>query len=132
MKIKHDDDFIYNGLCAGCDASCKEIDIDPEKYLSKQWLCGRCRIDLERAQIEELPVYLKYRWNKLLHELSNALENIEGQKRVSALYMKVLLDHGINPQAIRDDGTIIKKEKPMFVNSEFVNSESAQLGEGDV
>jgi hypothetical protein len=95
MKLRNGYAF-FNGLCCGCNAAMKQEDVDPDS-LYEQWLCGRCR-----AELEELPPRHKIVFGKLKCEMEKVYGTVKFLEGKVAVLEGFIIAHGLNPQEADD------------------------------
>ncbi len=95
MKLSNKHEY-FNGLCCGCNAAVKQEDVDPDS-LYLQWLCGRCR-----AELEELPLRHKEVFKRLKEEMDKVAGKVGYLKGVIAVLEGFIIAHGLDPQAADD------------------------------
>jgi len=91
MKLSNEHEF-FNGLCYGCNAAAKQEDVDPDK-LYLQWLCGRCR-----AELEALPLRHKVVIDRLKTEMEEVYGRVKFLDGKIAVLEGFIIAHGLNPQ----------------------------------
>lgn len=95
MKLDNNHEF-FNGLCDGCNAAVKQEDVDPDK-LYLQWLCPRCR-----AELEQLPLRHKTVFDKLKRKIEDVEGNVKYLNGKIAILEGFIVAHGLDPQAADD------------------------------
>jgi hypothetical protein len=103
MKMSNEHE-IYNGMCAGCMVAIKQEDIDPD-WLYRQFLCGRCR-----AELEQLPPRHKIVFDRLKDEIKDMAGEVKFLKEKCAVLEMFLIKNGTIPQDIYDKDSIKKRE----------------------
>jgi len=103
MSNKHE---LYNAMCTGCSTALKQEDIDPD-WLYRQWLCGRCRTELE-----QLPPRHKIVFDRLKDEIKDMVGEVKFLRKKCAVLEKFLIKNGTTPQEVYDDDSLnITKRK---------------------
>jgi hypothetical protein len=95
MKLSNVHEY-FNGLCCGCNAAVKQEDVDPDK-LYLQWLCPRCR-----AELEQLPLRHKTVFDKLKRKIEDVEGKVKHLEHSKAVLEGFIIAHGLDPQAADD------------------------------
>lgn len=95
MKMSNEHE-VFNGLCCGCDAAVKQEEVDPDK-LYTQWLCGRCRKELEQLPPRHATTFIK-----LQREMTAIESKVRYLERNAVILKGFISAHGLNPDAAED------------------------------
>jgi len=90
MKMDNSHEF-YNGLCCGCNAAVKQVDIDPD-YTYTQCLCGRCL-----AELETLPPRHQVVFTRLQRKMKAVLSEAKHRAETIKVLEGYIMAHGLNP-----------------------------------
>ena len=94
LSNKHD---LYNGLCSGCFAAIKQLDVNPDDLYNKM-LCSRCQ-----AELEALPPRHKKTFDELKKKLEKADGRIKFLEGKIQIYESHMIRHGMSPQEAGSD-----------------------------